>query len=66
MVMPPFGPPAYLGWVLRKTDDSKPLLDAVNAEIKKFNENGEIAKLQVKWFGAEMKLPVDNIPPPTN
>jgi polar amino acid transport system substrate-binding protein len=66
VVLPPFGPPAYLGWVLRKTDDSKPLLDAVNAEIKKFNENGTIKTLQLKWFGAEMKLPVDNIPAPTN
>jgi polar amino acid transport system substrate-binding protein len=66
VVQPAFGPPAYLCWVLRKTDDSKPLLDAVNAEIKKLNEDGTIGKLQVKWFGAAMKLPVADIPPPTN
>jgi polar amino acid transport system substrate-binding protein len=62
VVLPPFGPPAYLAWVLRKGDDT--LLQAVNAEIKKYNENGKIGELQVKWFGAEMKLPVDNVPTP--
>jgi polar amino acid transport system substrate-binding protein len=62
VVMPPFGPPAYLSWVIRKGDDS--LLQFINAEIKKYNENGKIAELQKKWFGAAMKLPVDNIPPP--
>ncbi len=66
VVQPPFGPPAYLCWVLRKDDDDKPLLDAVNAELVKFNQDGTIAKLQVKWFGAEMKLPVTDIPPPSN
>ncbi len=66
VVLPPFGPPAYLTWVLRKTDDSLPLLNAVNSEIKKLNENGKVRELQVKWFGSEMKLPVDNVPPPTN
>ncbi len=66
VVLPPFGPPAYLAWVLRKGDDSKTLLDAVNAEIKKFNDDGTIKALQIKWFGAEMKLPTSNIPAPTN
>ena len=64
VVLPPFGPPAYLAWVLRKGDESKTLLAAVNAAIRKFNENGKISELQVKWFGAEMKLPVENVPPP--
>ena len=66
VIQPAFGPPAYLCWVLRKGDDSTTLLDAVNAEIKKFGADGTIAKLQAKWFGAEMKLPVDNIPPPNS
>ena len=62
VLMPPFGPPAYLAWVVRKGDDS--LLAFVNSEIKKYNENGKIAELQTKWFGAPMKLPVENIPAP--
>ena len=66
VILPPFGPPAYLSWVLRKSDESKPLLAAVNAEIRKFDENGTVRDLQVKWFGSEMKLPVDDIPPPSN
>jgi polar amino acid transport system substrate-binding protein len=64
VVLPPFGPPAYLAWVLLKGDDNKSLLAAVNAGIRKYNENGKIGELQVKWFGAQMKLPVDNVPEP--
>lgn len=66
VILPPFGPPAYLAWVLRKGDDSKTLLDAVNAEIRKFDENGKISELQIKWFGNEMKLPTENVPPPAS
>ena len=66
VVMPPFGPPAYLAWVMRKTDDDKTLLDAVNGEIRKLNADGTISALQIKWFGAETKLPLDNVPPPSS
>jgi polar amino acid transport system substrate-binding protein len=64
-VLPPFGPPAYLAWVLRKTPDSKTLLDAVNAEIKKFDQDGTIKELQIKWFGKDVTLPYENIPAPS-
>jgi polar amino acid transport system substrate-binding protein len=66
VVMPPFGPPAYLAWVLRKTDENKTLLDAVNAELRKFNSDGTIRELQIKWFGTETKLPMDDVPPPSS
>ncbi len=66
VVEPPFGPPAFLSWVTRKEPESASLLEAVNAGIKKYNENGKIAELQQKWFGAAMKLPVDNLPAPLN
>jgi polar amino acid transport system substrate-binding protein len=64
-VLPPFGPPAYLAWVLRKTPDNGPLLAAVNAEIKKFDQDGTIKQLQIKWFGKDVTLPYENIPAPT-
>jgi polar amino acid transport system substrate-binding protein len=64
-VLPPFGPPAYLSWVLRKTPDSAPLLEAVNAEIKKFNQDGTIKELQIKWLGKDVTLPYENIPAPS-
>jgi polar amino acid transport system substrate-binding protein len=64
VVLPPFGPPAYLAWVLRKTPDSLPLLDAVNAEIKKFDQDGTIKALQIKWLGKDVTLPYENIPAP--
>jgi polar amino acid transport system substrate-binding protein len=64
VVLPPFGPPAYLAWVLRKTPDSVPLLDAVNAEIKRFDQDGTIKALQIKWLGKDVTLPYENIPAP--
>jgi polar amino acid transport system substrate-binding protein len=64
VVLPPFGPPAYLAWVLRKTPDSVPLRDAVDAEIKKFDRDGTVKTLQTKWFGKDVTLPYENIPAP--
>jgi len=64
-VLPPFGPPAYLAWVLPKAPDDKTLLDAINAEIKKFDQDGTIKELQIKWFGRDVTLPYENIPAPT-
>jgi polar amino acid transport system substrate-binding protein len=64
VVLPPFGPPAYYAWVLRKAPDSTPLLDAVNAEIKKFDQDGTIKALQIKWLGKDVTLPYENIPAP--
>lgn len=63
-VLPPFGPPAYLAWVLRKTPDDEALLNAINAEIKKFDQDGTIKALQIKWFGRDVPLPYENIPAP--
>jgi polar amino acid transport system substrate-binding protein len=64
-VLPPFGPPAYLAWVLPKKPETVTLLDAINAEIKKFDQDGTIKELQIKWFGKDVTLPYENIPPPT-
>ena len=64
LVLPPFGPPAYAAWVLRKDAKSAPLLKAVNEEIAKLNKSGKIAELQMKWFGREMALPFEDVPPP--
>ncbi|HEY6433373.1 MAG TPA: transporter substrate-binding domain-containing protein [Acetobacteraceae bacterium] len=66
VVLPPFGPPAYLAWVLPKTPASVPLLDAVNAEITKFDKDGTIQELQIKWFGKAVPLPYENVPPPVH
>jgi polar amino acid transport system substrate-binding protein len=64
LVLPPFGPPAYAAWVLRKDPGSEPLLKAVDEEIAKLNQNGKIAELQTKWFGREMALPFKDVPAP--
>jgi polar amino acid transport system substrate-binding protein len=50
-----FGPPFWVGWVVRPEDLD--LRDAINAEIKKLRDSGELAKLQTKWFGATMDIP---------
>lgn len=66
VVLPPFGPPAYLSWVLPKGSDSASLLQAVNDEITKFDKDGTIKELQMKWFGRDVPLPYENVPPPAN
>jgi len=50
-----FGPPFWVGWVVRPEDLD--LRDAVNAEIKKLRDSGELAKLQTKCFGSTMDIP---------
>jgi len=50
-----FGTPFWVGWVTRPEDLD--MRDAINAEIKKLRDNGELAKLQIKWFGNKMDIP---------
>ena len=64
LVLPAFGPKAYFGWLTRKDEPSKQLIDAVNASLIKLTKNGKVKELQMKWFGVEINLPTDGIPPP--
>ena len=64
VILPPFGPKAYLGWMVRKDDDSKPLMDEINRSLAKLNGSGKMRELQKKWMGTEMDLPADRIPEP--
>ena len=64
VVLPPFGPKAYLGWMVRKNDESKPLIDAVSGVLAKLNRGGQMRELQIKWFGGPMDLPADKLPEP--
>ncbi|MFI4952279.1 MAG: transporter substrate-binding domain-containing protein [Burkholderiales bacterium] len=64
LVLPAFGPKAYFGWLTRKDEASKELIDAVDASLVKLTKNGKVKELQMKWFGVEMNLPIDGIPPP--
>jgi polar amino acid transport system substrate-binding protein len=50
-----FGPSFWVGWVTRP--DSLDVRDAINAGIKQLRDSGELAKLQVKWFGYKMDIP---------
>jgi polar amino acid transport system substrate-binding protein len=64
VVLPPFGPASYFSWTLRKEPDSQSLLKAVDDEIRKYDQDGTIKKLQVKWFGRAFPLPSATIPEP--
>jgi polar amino acid transport system substrate-binding protein len=57
VVQPPFGTKVYFGFLGRKDADSKTLLDAINQDIVKMHNDGRLAKLQTKWFGAPMDVP---------
>ncbi|MCS0494787.1 transporter substrate-binding domain-containing protein [Ancylobacter mangrovi] len=64
VVKPAFGQPSYQAWPLRKEPESESLLAAINEGIAKYNKNGKMKELQIKWFGAEMPLPYDKVPEP--
>ena len=57
LVMPPFGEPKYFAWVARKDDDSKTLIEAVNAAFLKMHADGRIKAINEKWLGAAPELP---------
>jgi len=57
-----FGEPFWVGWVTRP--DNLDLRDALNAEIRKLRDSGELAKLQKRWFGYSMPIPDTGYLPP--
>ena len=57
-----FGEPFFIGWVTRPEDTD--LRDALNVEIKKLRDSGEMTKLQQKWFGFAMTIPDKGYLPP--
>src|SRR5262249_2150704 len=50
-----FGEPLYYGWAVRPDDMS--LRDAINIELRRLRDSGELERLQQKWFGLTMKIP---------
>ena len=50
-----FGEPFFVGWVTRPEDTS--LRDAINVEIKKMRDAGQLKQWQEKWFGFAMDDP---------
>lgn len=57
-----FGDPFFIGWVTRPEDTK--LRDAINVEIKKIRDSGQMAELQEKWFGLKMNIPNSGYLPP--
>lgn len=55
MVLPAFGKPTYFSWVGRLDDAS--LTDAISAVLVKMQDDGRLATIQKKWFGAATALP---------
>tara|TARA_R110001583_G_scaffold185046_1_gene344828 strand:+ start:50191 stop:51039 length:849 start_codon:yes stop_codon:yes gene_type:complete len=66
IVMPPFGPATYYGWVGRNDADSASLVALFSDGIAKLNKSGKLAELQQKWFGFTMPVPSDKVPTPVN
>lgn len=57
VVVPPFGEPSYFGWVARLDDESRPLVEAVNAILIKMQDDGRLAAIHEKWLGVAVELP---------
>lgn len=62
VVLPTFDKPAYFSWVLRKGDEDTSFKVAVNNALLKIQQDGRMAALQQKWFGASTALPT-SLPP---
>lgn len=56
------GTPFYYGWATRA--DDLDLRKAINDQIEVLRKNGEMAKLQKKWFGHVMDVPDKGYLPP--
>jgi len=50
-----FGEPLYYAWGTRPDDPS--LRDAINVELRRLRDSGQMERLQQKWFGLTMKVP---------
>ncbi len=57
LVTPPFGDPKYFAWVARPGDNSKSLVEAINAAILKMHEDGRLKAINEKWLGTSPELP---------
>lgn len=57
LVTPPFGEPKYFAWVARQGDDSKSLVEAINAALLKMHEDGRLDAINTKWLGTPPELP---------
>ncbi|PMR74016.1 transporter substrate-binding domain-containing protein [Billgrantia endophytica] len=54
-----FGEPVYFSWAGRRDDESASLNAFMDEQIQRLNEDGTLAELQEKWFGAPMDLPLE-------
>lgn len=57
VVTPAFGKKTYFGFIGKKDDDSKTLVDYVNEETIKMKKDGRLGKMQEKWFGTKFDTP---------
>ena len=57
LVMPPFGALKYFAWVARPGDETKTLVEAINAALLKMHEDGRLDAINKKWLGAAPDLP---------
>ncbi len=57
VVTPAFGKKAYFGFIGKKDEDSKTLVEYVNSEVIKMKKDGRLGKMQEKWFGTTFDTP---------
>ena len=63
VVHPPFGQPAYFGYMARNDEESASLVEAINEVLLSMHEDGSLAELQTKWFGEPMDVPSEDFEP---
>jgi len=63
VVQPPFGQPAFFGYMARNDEESASLVEAINEVLLSMHEDGSLSELQTKWFGAPMDIPSEDFEP---
>ncbi|WP_223302779.1 transporter substrate-binding domain-containing protein [Halotalea alkalilenta] len=63
VVEPTFGKPAYFAYMARNDAESASLVEAINETLGQMHEDGSLAALQTKWFGAPMDVPTGDFVP---
>jgi polar amino acid transport system substrate-binding protein len=64
VVEPPFGQKSYFGYVGRKDEDHKSLMDAIDQALLKMKQDGRLAAIEKKWFGIVFNTP-DSVTEPS-
>lgn len=60
-ILDKFGQKQYFVWMSRKNKEDETLAEFFDSELKRLIKDGTLYKLQDKWFGYRMEVPLNNL-----